>query len=167
MSFKTRDEVFQFINTTPNAEAPTWVLWGESIEDLGIEFNTQTKERHFIVNKNGSTSTTGHQKQSPVTQLANTEDPSFKLIDDIFFKESVGKDAETDVMWVFPYRTKDVSPFDAKTSKVQIAQGSFSGPAGEEIQYSYDVHYKGDPVFGSVVITDGKPVFTPTETPAA
>ena len=154
-----REEVYSFLNTTPGEASPTWKLFGDRIEDQSFDWNTQTQTRQFITKANATTTSTSFQRQTSVTQYADPDDATFEFIDDIFFHEKRGVDAQTDLLEVFPYRT-DGSPFDAKKTRVLVVQSSNGGPGGDNYQYAYELHVIDEPVFGTVVITNGVPVFT-------
>lgn len=155
-----REERYAFINTTPSSETPTWKLFGDSVESLNKDFNTNEKTIHPITRKNAKTTTTGHSKSSSVTQLGDRTDPTFQLIDDFFWNEAKGSAAETDYLEVAPDRASLGEPYPAKKSRILISQQSEGGDGGDAYTYAYTIHWISDPIFGTVTVTEGVPSFT-------
>lgn len=161
----TREQVYSFIDTTPNELTPTWKLLGERIESMAKDFNTNEQTFHPITRANPIVTTTGFAKSSSVTQVADTNDPTFDFFDEIFWKEKRGDEAKTKILEVSPHRVntgvgENPDSYDAKVSEIIISQQSEGGDGGDNYQLSYNIHWVSDPVFGTVVITAGEPTFT-------
>lgn len=145
-----RSEFLTFIDTTP-ATTPTWKILGIGVDEYSTSYNPQVDTEKWIVEDNARNNHTSNQKQGSVTQKCYKNDPEFEFIagarDQLNFKTHV-LDVDT---W-----DATNSNYTAKMSDAIIAVTSYSG---EEIEY--DLYYDGDPVNGTVSISDGVPTFTP------
>ena len=55
----------------------------------------------------------------------------------------------------------DTTPkYQARVFKVCIGLDSRSREGGAGVKIKYSINYKGDPIFGTVTFTNGKPTFT-------
>jgi len=151
------------MDVTPTDGSPTWKLFGERVESLEKEFNTNEHTFHPITRENPIVTTTSFAKQSSVSQIADKDDPIFDFIDEIFWKELKGNDAKTQILEVAEHRavSGQVNTYEAKQSEVLVSQQSEGGDGGGSYTYAYNLHWVSDPVFGQVAITAGVPVFTP------
>ncbi len=150
-----RSEFLTFIDTTPSANAPTWAVLGVGVDEYSTSYNPQVDTEKWIVEDNARNNHTSNQKQGSVTQKCYKNDPEFEFIagarDQLNFKTHV-LDVDT---WNASGTT--TVTYAGKMSDAIIAITSYSG---EEIEY--DLYYDGDPVNGTVAITDGVPTFTPS-----
>lgn len=161
----TREKIYAFIDVTPNEQAHSWKLFGERIEDMSKDFNTNEQTFHPITSANPIVTTTAFAKSAGVTQIADESDATFEFIDGIFWLEAKGDDAKTSILEIAPHRITEggvgePDEYDAKLSEVLISQQSEGGAGGGNYEYSYNIHWVSDPTFGKVVITAGVPVFT-------
>ena len=144
-----RSEFLTFIDTTPST-TPTWKILGIGVDEYSTSYNPQVDTEKWIVEDNARNNHTSNQKQGSVTQKCYKNDPAFAFIagarDQLNFKTHV-LDIDT---W-----DATGSTYSAKMSDAIIAVTSYSG---EEIEY--DLYYDGDPVDGTVTITDGVPTFS-------
>lgn len=145
-----RSEFLTFIDITPNSTA-TWKILGIGVDEYSTSYNPQVDTEKWIVEDNARNNHTSNQKQGSVTQKCYKNDPEFAFIasarDQLNFKTHV-LDVDT---W-----DATNSNYSAKMSDAIVAVTSYSG---EEIEY--DLYYDGDPVNGTVSISDGVPTFTP------
>lgn len=156
-------ESINFIDTTPNTEANTWALMNKGIESGAVSYNAETDLRHYIADKNPTHNVKSVSKALDVTQYAYKGDATFEYIDNLFFIEAIGKDAETNILQVFLYKAADkTTAIPAKLTPAVIELGEHGPEGGEQLALSYNVLFSGDSVNGTVTITAGKPVFTPT-----
>lgn len=145
-----RSEFLTFIDITPNSTA-TWKILGIGVDEYSTSYNPQVDTEKWIVEDNARNNHTSNQKQGSVTQKCYKNDPEFAFIasarDQLNFKTHV-LDVDT---W-----DATNSNYSAKMSDAIVAVTSYSG---EEIEY--DLYYDGDPVNGTVSISDGVPTFSP------
>ena len=87
-------------------------------------------------------------------------DPCFEFVYSLMDK--TGADVETNILDVdyFEEISDDsgIKTYKAKQSRGMVAITSYGG---ETATIGYTLYYNGDPIEGTVVMTDGKPVFTP------
>lgn len=144
-----RSEFLTFIDTTPST-TPTWKILGIGVDEYSTSYNPQVDTEKWIVEDNARNNHTSNQKQGSVTQKCYKNDPEFAFVsgarDQLNFKTHV-LDVDT---W-----DANGSNYSAKMSDAIITVTSYSG---EEIEY--DLYYDGDPVDGTVTITDGVPTFS-------
>ena len=160
----SREQIYAFIDVS-DTTTPEWKLLGERIESMTKDFNTNEQVFHPITSANPIVTTTSFAKSSGVTQIADPDDPVFSFIDDIFWKEKKGNQAKSQILEVAPHRVIEGEgeiddAYEAKISDILISQQSEGGDGGGNYEYSYNIHWVSDPVFGSVIITGGVPAFT-------
>jgi hypothetical protein len=159
MRFDTNDmekilesDFLRFIDTTPNAETPTWVLVAAVEEGgAGIDYNPNIDRLKLIVNKNASSNHTSNDKQMSVTYLAYKNDPCFEFV-------NAGRDKlnyKTRLLEVDMWDETD-SKYTAKMSNATIGITSYHGDTIE-----FDVYTDGDGQDGKVTVTNNTPTFTP------
>jgi hypothetical protein len=159
MRFDTNDmerilesDFLRFIDTTPNAATPTWVLVAAVEEGgAGIDYNPNIDRQKLIVNKNASSNHTSNDKQMSVTYLAYKNDPCFEFI-------NAGRDKlnyKTRLLEVDMWDEAD-SKYTAKMSNATIGITSYHGDTIE-----FDVYTDGDGQDGKVTVTNNTPTFTP------
>lgn len=155
-----REKSINFLDTTPSGASRTWALMNKGIESAATSYNATTQSRHFIADANATQDVTGFAKQLDVTQFAYEGDSTFTYIDNLFFNDAKGADADTNLLQVFLYKAPVGGAYPAKQQPVTIQLDSHGGDGGDQLQLGYNVLFKGDPIKGTVVLTDGVPVFT-------
>jgi hypothetical protein len=149
----TEDQFVRFINTTPEALTPTWVLLAAVEEGgAGIEYNPNIERVKLIVNKNASTNHKSNDKQMSVTYLAYKGDDCFEFV-------NAGRDKlnyKTDLLEVDLWDETSGS-YSAKMSNATIGITTYHGDTIE-----FNVYADGDPEEGTVTITNQVPTFTPS-----
>ena len=159
MRFDTNDmekilesDFLRFIDTTPNAQTPTWVLVAAVEEgNAGIDYNINTDRTKLIVNKSATSNQTSMDKQMSVPYLAYKNDPCFEFVeagrDKLNYKTRV---LEVDI-W-----NEDDNKYNAKMSNATIGITSYHGDTIE-----FDLFFDGDPTEGKVTLANNTPTFTP------
>lgn len=143
----------RFIDTTPSATTPTWVLVAAVEEDgAKIEYNPNIDRLKLIVNKNATSNHTSNDKQMSTTYLAYKDDPCFEFVnegrDKLNYKTHL---LEVD-LW-----DKNGSSYTAKMSDATIGVTSYNGN-----ELEFDLYTDGDPAEGTVTIANQTPTFVPT-----
>lgn len=159
-----REQSTNFLNTTPKDEVKAWALMNKGIESSAVSYNATTTTRHYQADKNATQGVTGYAKQLDITQYAYKGDATFEYIDDLMFEDAKGADLETELLRVFNYRAEDgaTSDIDAHLQPVILQLDSHGGDGGDQLQIAYNVLFNGDPIKGTVSLTNGVPVFTAT-----
>lgn len=155
-------ESINFLDTTPKTEAHTWALMNKGIESGAVAYNAETDERHYIADKNATATVKAFARALDITQYAYKGDATFEYIDDLFYKEAIGGDAQTNLLQVFLYKAEDkTTAIPAKLTPVTVELGEHGVEGGEQLALSYNILFTGDSTNGTVTITEGVPVFTP------
>lgn len=147
------DQFLRFINTTPEALSPTWVLIAAVEQDgAGIEYNPNIDRIKLIVNKNAISNHTSNDKQLAADYLAYKEDPCFEFInagrDKLNYKTQL---LEVD-LWD---ETNDA--YSAKLNDATIGITSYNGNV-----IGFNLYADGDVTNGTVTISDQTPTFVPS-----
>lgn len=155
-----RDEFLSFLDTTPTNTSHTWAVLGIGITDYGISYNPQVDQEKWIIERNARNIHTSNQKQGSVSQTIYKNDPCFEFIKN-------GRDKLNYTSYILDVDTFDgtteanVTTYPAKMNKVVIAITQYMN---EEATIEYDLYYDGDPIEGTVTISNtGVPTFTPNE----
>lgn len=155
-----RSKWAEFLNTTPGTEY-TWNRIGKGVSENEISYNANVVTETFIDQDNADNSVDSYAPQIPVTQYAYKGDPVFDYVDGLRKKRAIGTDCETQLLMVNKYDSNEAGDtFTAELQNVAIQVDTFGGAGGERISIGYNILFDGDPVSGTVTITDGKPVFT-------
>lgn len=144
-----RSQYQKFLDTTPTSTA-TWKIIGIGVNEASVAYNAQVDTEKWIIEDTARSDHSSNQKQLSVTQRCYKNDPEFAFI-------NAGRDKlnytshilEVDI-W-----NGTAGSYPAKKSDCLITIDSYSG---EEIEYT--IYFNGDPVEGTVAITDGVPEFT-------
>ena len=151
-----RSQFLTFLDTTPSGNSRTWAIVGVGVDEYSVSFNPQVDTEKWIVEDNARNDHTSNQKQGSVTQKCYKNDPAFEFV-------AEGRDQlnyKTHILDIDTWNgtgSGSSTTFPAKMSDGLVTITSYSG---EEIEY--DLYYDGDPVEGTVTITDGVPTFTPS-----
>lgn len=161
-----RTDLAEFLNTTPKTSTSgtyNWALLGVGVTDKSTDYNAKVSDEHWIINKNANKDVDSYALSSGVEQTCYKGDEVFDFIDEIKYMLKTGSNAITQYLEVFKYRVDETgnSPvYDARLWDVAISIESDGGAGGEGVKINYNINYKGDPIFGKVKFTNGKPVFT-------
>ncbi len=156
-------DIVSYMNTTPKATNKTWSLFGVGVTEYEESYNANVSEEHWIINKNANKDVDGYGLTSGPEQTCYKGDEVFEFIDSIRYGLKTGKDAETEILEIDKYKVTDENStpkYQARLFKVCIGIDSRSRKGGEGVKIKYSINYKGDPTFGTVSFTNGKPVFT-------
>ena len=155
-----RDELVEFLNTKPKEQTANWALIGVGITDKAIDYNAEKTEEKWIIHRNKNVTVDSYGLTSGVEQTCYKGDEVFEFIDNIRYKLLTGSDAETTLLEIDKYsvdETGSTPKYRARLWTVSIEIGS---NGGDSAKINYTINYTGDPKFGTVSFTDGKPVFT-------
>lgn len=148
------NQYLRWLDTTPSANAETWDIIGVGVEDGngGTEYNPNIERKKWIIEKSARSNQTSNDKQASFPQETYKGDPVFEFV-------NAGRDKLNYTSHVLEVDTWNGTSgtYPAKRSDCSIAVTSYDGN-----EIDWDLYFDGDPVEGTVVITNGKPVFTPT-----
>lgn len=145
-------QYLRFIDTKPSALSPTWKVVGIGVEEMSTDFSPQVDTIKWIIEDSARNDHTSNQKQSSVTQKAYKNDPCFEFV-------NAGRDKLNYVTHILEVDTWNgtTGNYVAKMSDGLITVTSYSGD-----QIEFDLYFNGDPVDGTVTLSDGVPSFSPT-----
>lgn len=155
-----RTEWVEFLNTTPKATTEKWSIIGVGMPSKSTDYNAEVTEEKWIINKNKTKTIDSYGLSSGVEQTAYKGDPVFDFVDDIRYRLKTGVDAETTLLEIDKYSvtSEETAPkYRARLWKVAI---EISSNGGDTAKVNYNIHYVGDPTFGTVTFTNGVPTFT-------
>ena len=145
-----RSQYLTFIDTTPSGNTRTWKILGVGVNEYSTAYNPQVDTEKWIVEDNARNDHTSNQKQGSVTQKCYKNDPEFEFV-------AAGRDQlnyKTKILDVDTWSNSSGS-YAAKMSDAIITVTNYSGE-----QIEYNIYYDGDPVEGTVTITNGVPTFS-------
>lgn len=155
-----RTNLATFLDVTPKESEETWEILGVGMPSYAIDFNPNISSEKWIINKNATSTLESNAKQGDVSQTMHKGDACFEFVYSLMDK--TGSDVETNILDVdyFEEISDDsgIKTYKAKQSRGMVAITSYGG---ETATIGYTLYYNGDPIEGTVVMTDGKPVFTP------
>ncbi len=149
-----RSQFLTYLDTTPNGNSRTWKILGVGITDYGIAYNPQVDTEKWIIEDNARSDHSSNQKQGSVSQKIYKGDACFEFVyaglDKLNYK--------TNILDIDRWNGSNGS-YPAKMSTAKVVPTQYMG---EEATIEYDLYYEGDATEGTVTITDGTPVFTPS-----
>lgn len=141
--------------------AAEWSRLGVNVTEASVEYNPQSETSQDIVSDSASTDLTGYQPTMPVSQQCTKGDPVYELINKLRRNRATMGDSYS---WVLNVDLYDVtgSAYAAEVQRVSIQVDTYGGAGGEAPVLKYTLNYVGDPVQGTVTMTNGEPTFTDT-----
>lgn len=137
-----------FLDTTPGV-TPTYDLIGNGATELSIAYNPQTTTQQFINQDSADTQLTGYQPNAPVTLQATKGEPIFEYVNKLRKKRAIGDEADTTVLLVDAFETKDEDgAYPAEKQSVSVQIDSYGGPSSDPLTIGFTINFKGDPVDG-------------------
>jgi len=155
-----RTEWVDFLNTNPKESNPEWSIVGVGITDKSTDYNAEVSEEKWIINKNATKTVDSYALSSGVEQTAYKGDPVFEFVDNIRYRLLTGSDAETTLLEIDKYSVTDESSTPKYRARLWNVAIEISSNAGDSAKVNYNIHYIGDPIFGTVTFSNGKPTFT-------
>lgn len=154
-----RTEWVDFLNTKPTADNPVWSIIGVGITDKSTDYNAEVSEEKWIINKNATKTVDSYALQSGVEQTAYKGDPVFEFVDDIRYRLKTGSDAETQLLEIDKYSVDEDDTTTKYRARLWNVAIEISSNAGDSAKVNYNIHYIGDPTFGTVTFSNGIPTF--------
>lgn len=154
-----RSSFASFLNTGTK-EAKVWSRFGKGVTEQTVSYNPQVTTEQYINEDNSTSFVDGYQVNIATPQTCYVEEPVFKYVDEIRRRRAIGKEAETEVLLVYLYNKNADGSYAAELNDVAIQIDDFGGPANEPTKINYTLNFSGDPVLGTVSITEGVVTFT-------
>ena len=148
-----------FINIGTDA-SPTWAKLGKGVNALDQAYNPQVTTETYIDVDNAESSIDSYQASTglTVTRWDSENAPAHEYLDELRRTRAVGEDAESEILEV---DLNTSSPYTAQKHDAVVAINNLKLAGGKPQELGTTIYYNGAPVDGTVVITDGVPVFTP------
>lgn len=147
-----------FINTAPGGEAPTWAKMGKGITSQKISYNPTVTTEQYIDEDNAYSSVDSYAPSLDGTQTCYKGEPVFEYIEALRQNRAVGKELETEVLFVYLYDGTE-NAYKAEKNACVIQLGDYGGDGGGSVQLTYTIGLNGDPVKGTATIAEGKVTF--------
>ena len=154
-----RDEWVDFLDTTPDSDS-TWALIGVGITDKATDYNAEVSEEKWIIERNARKEIDSYALSSGVEQTAYKNDPVFEFIDNIRYRLGTGKKAQTKLLEIDKYNVTEKETKPKYRARLWTVAIEISSNGGDTAKISYNIHFVGDPKFGTVSFEEGKPTFT-------
>lgn len=155
-----RTEWVEFLNTTPKTTNPTWSIVGVGVTDKSTDYNSETTEEKWIIEKNKRKTVDSYGLSSGVEQTAYKGDPVFEFVDNIRYRLITGTDAETSLLEIDKYSATESGSTVKYRARLWNVSIEISSNGGDSAKVNYNINYSGDPTFGTVTFADGVPTFT-------
>ena len=158
-----RSQFATFLYTTPKGETPTYSRFGKGVTSQSVAYNPTVTSEQYIDEDNATSSVDGYAPTINTPQTAYSGNPVFDFVDGLRKARAIGNDALTDILMVYLYDKKEDGVYTAEKQGVSISITDFGGDAGNPLNITYDIGFVGDPVLGTVQISNGVATFTPAE----
>lgn len=149
----------EFLNTKPSSTTPNWALVGVGIADKSTDYNAEVSEEKWIIETNKRKEIDSYGLISGVEQTAYKNDPVFEYVDDIRYRLGTGNKAKTTAIEIDTYSVTDENTTPKYRARLWSVVIEISSNGGDSAKVNYNIHYTGDPVFGSVTFSEGQPTF--------
>lgn len=158
-----RSEFAMFLNTKPSDGTPSYARCGKGITSQSIAYNPTVNTEQYVDEDNATSSVDAYAPTVNTPQTAYKNDEVFEFVDNLRRTRAIGDAALTDVLLVYIYAKTAEGTYPAEKQNVSISVTDFGGDAGNPLSITYDIGFVGDPVLGTVTISEGKATFTKTE----
>ena len=147
-----------FINTG-TAASPVWASLGKGISKFPLSYKPEKTTETYIDEDNATTSIDSYAVSAglDISLWDSVSAPAHAYLEEIRKTRAVGANAESQILEV---DLNTSSPYNAQLSDCVISVTSLNIEGGKPQTLGVDVDYNGDPTNGTVVITDGAPVFS-------
>lgn len=152
---KTQTIPFVDIHTT--GDEPEWARIGKSTI-FNLSLNAQTETLEFIEDEVPTDAIKYYKPELPLELYTMEGDKAFDAMFELFEQLPTGKEAEKDMLLVFPKKDKTASTsFRAWKVSTMLIFTNFDTVAKK---LYFNLNFKGNIQRGTVAITSGSPTFT-------
>lgn len=161
-----RSLIAHFLDTSDKMgeySAANWARVGKNVTSAAIDFGAQTETEQDIISSSATTELTGYQPNMSVSQQCTKGDPVYTFITKKRRARAILADAHA---WMLNVDLWDVTgdgasaTYVAEVQEVSIQLDSYGGDGDATPTQEFTINYVGDPIPGTVKITDGAPAFT-------
>lgn len=151
-----RTEIAHFLDITPSTTY-SWKAIGTGIVDFGQSYSANKTTEKWIINDVATTTLDSYSINADVSQTCYFGDDVYDFVNALRRSEATGDDAVTNILDIDKYDV-DGSDYQATLHECVVSITSYA--TGETPKIEYTIDYNGDGTEGTVVITNGVPVFT-------
>ena len=143
--------------------AAKWARVGKNVTSASIDYGPQTETEQDITSSSATTELTSYQPTMPISQQCTKGDPVYELITKKRRARAILSEAHA---WLLNVDLWDVTgegasaTYVAELQEVSIQLDNYGGDGDATPTQEFTMNYVGDPIPGTVKITDGAPVFT-------
>lgn len=158
---KKKSSLMAYFLNIGTLAVPNWASLGKGVVSLPLAYNPQVTTETYINEDNATNSVDSYQVSAgiDVALWDATNAPAHAYLETLRKLRAIGSDAEVQVLEV---DLSTPSPYASQLNNAVIAIENFTVEGGKPQQLSSTIYYNGDPVQGTVVITNGTPAFTAT-----
>lgn len=147
-----RDEFAHYLNTSDGA-TEKWTIEGVGVDSLSLNYNPQVDQYKTIIERNANATFNNYQIQSSISgKRIYKGDAIYEFLDNA---RRNAKAIETQLLEV-ELANANAGSYVATKFDCLIVINEF---LGENATISYDLYVKGNPIQGTVSISDGTPTF--------
>jgi len=160
MGLIKRTDIVDFIDTTPTAIEPTWVIVGDGMTTGTWTYEASETSETYIIHDSATTTIDNYNVSLDGEMKCKKGDGAFDFIDGLRKSRAIGDAAKTHVLSIYKY---DVTgdEYAAELSDATISISSFGGDGGATPTIGFTIAKNGDPTLGKATISNGEPLFTP------
>lgn len=156
-----RSKFASFLNTAPGETSPVWSRFGKGVTSQTVSYNPESNTEQYIDEDSSTTTLDRYAPTMDGQMTAYKGEAVFDFVDELRRKRAVGSDAETDVLLVYIYDAEGgATSYPAEKQHVNVQIDDFGGEAGGSLPINFTVNFMGDPVLGTVTISNGTATFT-------
>lgn len=156
-----RSLIAHFLDTSgaDSYASATWTRIGVNVTDMSIDYGAQTETQQDIISNSATTDVTGYQPTTSVSQQCTKGDPVFEYINTLRKNRAILSEAHT---WMLNVDLWDGTSgsYTAEVQEVSVQVNNYGGAGGETPVQEFAINFIGDPIQGTVSISDGTPTFT-------
>lgn len=144
-----RHERVYYIDTTPDTETETYVLFGDGVNSLSSDMGSTVEDDHYITQKNGTSTRTATAKSHSFSGDMIIGDDALNYMETKIY--ALGSEAETHWVEVDAFRDPgEDGSYPARKVDILIdITNDGSGDAGSALQFEGTIKWLGDPVEGT------------------
>lgn len=151
-----------FLNTTPKETTESYGLVGNGMTSGSYSYEATETSETYIINDNATTIIDSYAITLDGEMKCIYGDAIFDYINELRLALATGSDAETTVLCVDKYIKTEEGAFKAQKFNCSISISSYGGDGGATPTIGFKINVNGDPINGTVTLSQGKPVFTGT-----
>lgn len=149
-----------FLNTTPRETKESFKIVGNGMTSGSYSYEASETNETYIVDDNATTIIDSYALSLDGEMKCIFGDSVFDYINELRRKMATGTDAETTVLLVDKYDVDETGAFKAQKFNCSISISSYGGDGGATPTIGFKINVNGNPINGTVTMTNGTPTFT-------